>query len=136
MSSCLRSSQGGRQECLPQIKDALSPAAPKFPFCPKTTCGARAVVVQYARVGQSARPFCVHSRRTSMSRVATPPQTQPTTTNQVKVPHEKIAMRAYEKWCKRGRPQGTDKQDWYEAERELRAELRSPRHTLSTPTRR
>jgi hypothetical protein len=40
----------------------------------------------------------------------------------VKIPHEKIAMRAYEKWCKRGRPQGTDKQDWIEAEAELRAE--------------
>jgi hypothetical protein len=38
------------------------------------------------------------------------------------IPHEKIAMRAYEKWCKRGRPQGTDKQDWVEAEAELRAE--------------
>jgi hypothetical protein len=41
----------------------------------------------------------------------------------VKVPHEKIAMRAYEKWCQRGRPQGTDKQDWMEAEAELRAEM-------------
>jgi hypothetical protein len=40
------------------------------------------------------------------------------------IPHEKIAMRAYEKWCKRGRPQGTDKQDWAEAEAELRAESR------------
>jgi hypothetical protein len=38
------------------------------------------------------------------------------------VPHDKIAMRAYEKWCKRGRPHGTDKQDWMEAERELREE--------------
>jgi hypothetical protein len=38
------------------------------------------------------------------------------------IPHEKIAMRAYEKWCKRGRPHGTDKQDWLEAEAELRAE--------------
>jgi hypothetical protein len=38
------------------------------------------------------------------------------------IPHDKIAMRAYEKWCKRGRPQGTDKQDWVEAEAELRME--------------
>jgi len=38
------------------------------------------------------------------------------------IPHEKIAMRAYEKWCKRGRPHGTEKQDWAEAEAELRAE--------------
>ena len=72
-----------------------------------------------------------------MSRVATPPQTQPaSTTNPVKVPHEKIAMRAYEKWCKKGRPQGTDKQDWYEAERELRAEMGTQSQPSSTPTRR
>ena len=55
-----------------------------------------------------------------MSRVVTPTPTQPGT---MKVPHEKIAMRAYEKWCKRGRPLGTDQQDWVEAERELRAEM-------------
>jgi hypothetical protein len=40
------------------------------------------------------------------------------------ISHDKIAMRAYEKWCKRGRPQGTDKQDWIEAEAELRAETK------------
>lgn len=38
------------------------------------------------------------------------------------VSHEKIAMRAYEKWLKRGCPQGSDKQDWHEAERELQEE--------------
>jgi hypothetical protein len=38
------------------------------------------------------------------------------------VPHDKIAMRAYEKWVKRGRQHGRDKQDWLEAEAELRAE--------------
>jgi hypothetical protein len=43
------------------------------------------------------------------------------------IPHEKIAMRAYEKWVKRGRPQGTDVQDWIEAEAELKKE-----HGLST----
>ena len=56
----------------------------------------------------------------AMSRVSTPPTP---TTNSTKVPHEKIAMRAYEKWCKRGRPHGNDKQDWNEAEAELRMEL-------------
>jgi hypothetical protein len=52
-----------------------------------------------------------------------PTQSKQPTGQQSKVPHEKIAMRAYEKWCKRGRPQGTDKQDWLEAERELQAEM-------------
>jgi hypothetical protein len=56
-----------------------------------------------------------------MSRVATPtpPSTTPTT---AKIPHEKIAQRAYDKWVKRGRPTGTEVQDWLEAEAELRAE--------------
>jgi hypothetical protein len=57
-----------------------------------------------------------------MSRVSTPnAPTSPTTTS-VRVPHDKIAMRAFEKWCKRGRPHGTDRQDWLEAEAELKAE--------------
>jgi hypothetical protein len=44
------------------------------------------------------------------------------------VPDEKIALRAYEKWCKRGRPTATDdKHDWLEAERELRAEMAAER---------
>jgi hypothetical protein len=39
------------------------------------------------------------------------------------IPHEKIAKRAYEKWCQRGCKHGTDQQDWHEAEAELRAEI-------------
>ena len=59
-----------------------------------------------------------------MSRVSSPSTTsqqqQPST--MVRIPHDKVAMRAYEKWCQRGRPQGTHVQDWLEAERELQAE--------------
>jgi hypothetical protein len=62
------------------------------------------------------------SRRTSMSRTVTPPVAQPSTP-QVKLPQEKIAMRAYEKWLKQGQPQGRDVQNWLEAEAELRAEF-------------
>jgi Protein of unknown function (DUF2934) len=54
--------------------------------------------------------------------VTSSPSTMP---HQEAIPHEKIAMRAYDKWCKRGCPPGTDKQDWAEAEAELRAEARS-----------
>jgi hypothetical protein len=68
-----------------------------------------------------------------MSRVVTPPTTPPTP-SQVKIPHEKIAMRAYEKWVKRGRPNGSDRQDWLEAEAELRVEY--ARTPGATPTRR
>jgi hypothetical protein len=56
-----------------------------------------------------------------MSRVAAPP-VGPSAAS-LKIPHEKIAMRAYEKWCKRGQPHGTHMQDWLEAERELQAEF-------------
>jgi len=70
-----------------------------------------------------------------MSRVVTPPPAQPAMP-QLKIPHDKICMRAYEKWIQRGRPQGTHLQDWYEAEAELRAEYsRNPRG-MGTPTRR
>jgi hypothetical protein len=58
----------------------------------------------------------------NMSKVVTPPLAQSAST--LKIPHEKIAMRAYEKWCQRGRPQhGTALQDWIEAENELKSEF-------------
>jgi hypothetical protein len=64
----------------------------------------------------------------AMSRVATPPKgpSMVTPTAPVKIPSEKIAMRAYEKWCQRGCPHGNDQQDWFEAERELLSETRGP----------
>jgi hypothetical protein len=62
-----------------------------------------------------------------MSRAATPPQTQPMPPqqagNQLKIPHDKIAMRAYEKWVKRGKQPGNPEKDWHEAEAELKAEF-------------
>ncbi len=64
-----------------------------------------------------------------MSRVTTPPTAQPATQPPMmaaKIPHERIAMRAFEKWVKRGRPQGTALQDWMEAEAELMKELGRP----------
>jgi Protein of unknown function (DUF2934) len=59
------------------------------------------------------------SRTMSSTTSATPQQQQGTTS----IPREKIAQRAYEKWCKRGKPHGTDKQDWTEAEIEIKAEM-------------
>ena len=64
-----------------------------------------------------------------MSRSVTPPQSQPLQPNPpptgslLKIPHERIAMRAYEKWVNRGRPVGSPVQDWLEAEKELRSEF-------------
>jgi hypothetical protein len=57
-----------------------------------------------------------------MSRVSTQQPGQMGSTHQGHIPHERIASRAYDKWCKRGRPHGQDRQDWLEAESELRAE--------------
>lgn len=37
--------------------------------------------------------------------------------------HEQVANRAYGLWEARGKPDGTDREDWFEAERRLRAEL-------------
>jgi hypothetical protein len=70
-----------------------------------------------------------------MSRVVTPPPAPPTSP-QVRIPHDKIAMRAYEKWVKRGRPHGSDVQDWMEAEAELKSEYARSGSMHSTPTRR
>jgi hypothetical protein len=58
-----------------------------------------------------------------MSRVVTPPLAQPTSIPQGPIPQDKIALRAYEKWIKRGRPEGTQMLDWLEAENELKAEM-------------
>ena len=61
-----------------------------------------------------------------MSRTVTPQQSHPSNAGSMttmKVPQDKIAQRAYEKWCKRGCQHGSDKQDWLEAEAELRAEM-------------
>lgn len=57
-----------------------------------------------------------------MSRITTPNPTLPAAPT-VKVPQEKIAQRAHEKWVKRGRQHGRDAQDWLEAEAELRMEM-------------
>jgi hypothetical protein len=65
-----------------------------------------------------------------MSRVLSTPTTQPqqatgTMRSGTLPTQEQIAKRAYEKWVKRGRPQGTHQQDWYEAEMEIKREMAS-----------
>jgi hypothetical protein len=43
----------------------------------------------------------------------------------VVIPHEAIALRAYQKFLARGCQHGNDWADWFEAERELKAELQN-----------
>ena len=63
-----------------------------------------------------------------MSRTATPTTTPQTAKPAMQagatmVPTEKIAMLAYQKWVKAGCKHGCDKQHWYEAEMELKAQM-------------
>jgi hypothetical protein len=71
-----------------------------------------------------------------MSRVVTPPAAKPVMPHAKTVPPDKIAMRAYEKWVKRGYKHGRDQQDWLEAEAELRAEFGMSTGSAATTSRR
>ena len=42
------------------------------------------------------------------------------------IPPEQIAVRAYENWVARGKPAGTDREDWFEADRQLQEEIKHP----------
>jgi hypothetical protein len=59
----------------------------------------------------------------SKGSVATASPPQSVSAAQSKQLHELVAKRAYEKWCKRGRPCGTHLQDWFEAEQEVMKEM-------------
>jgi hypothetical protein len=39
--------------------------------------------------------------------------------------HDQIAVRAYELWEAQGRPEGTDRENWFEAEQQLRVKIES-----------
>lgn len=70
-----------------------------------------------------------------MSRVVTP--AAPATGIQpIKVPLDKVAQRAYEKWVKGGMRHGRDVHDWLEAEAELRTEMSRTSIHASAPGRR
>ena len=64
-----------------------------------------------------------------MSRsTTTAPQTgkatqTPAATQQTGLPLDKVAALAYQKWVKKGCKHGSDKQDWLEAEAEVKAEM-------------
>jgi Protein of unknown function (DUF2934) len=58
----------------------------------------------------------------SPSRTAPEPRTTPApTATTPEVTREAIAKLAFQKWQKRGSPNGEDQRDWYEAERELKS---------------
>jgi hypothetical protein len=49
--------------------------------------------------------------------------TQPATMTPSSGLSEKVAARAYQKWLQKGCKHGNDKQDWLEAEAEIKAEM-------------
>lgn len=65
----------------------------------------------------------------SRSSTTSAPQTTKATTTpqpaqaQSSVPTDKVAMLAYQKWIKAGCKHGCDKQHWFEAEAEIKAEM-------------
>lgn len=76
-----------------------------------------------------------------MSRVMTQPtpqspQMMPQGKGPMMLTHDMIAKRAYEKWCKRGRPIGSPMQDWLEAEAELKREMGMMAQSGVTPGQR
>ncbi len=76
------------------------------------------------------------SRTTSAPKSSTTPAPAPTQAAAPALAPEKIAMRAYEKWCERGCPHGTDQQDWHDAEQELRGQSASPAKQAQQQTQR
>jgi len=50
-------------------------------------------------------------------------KSRPATTTGPKITHDQIARRAHEIWVKQGCKHGQDKDHWFEAERQLKAEL-------------
>lgn len=53
-------------------------------------------------------------------RTSTKPRPAPTSGN---IAHDQIAKRAHELWVKQGCRHGQDQEHWFEAERQLKAEL-------------
>jgi Protein of unknown function (DUF2934) len=75
-----------------------------------------------------SRTTTSNAPQTGKSILTPPPSQQPNG-----LPPEKVAARAYQKWLQGGCKHGCDKQNWFEAEQELKAELA---RTGSTAARR
>jgi hypothetical protein len=46
----------------------------------------------------------------------------PMDSREARFSHSDVASRAYERWQRRGRPEGSAEDDWFEAERELESQ--------------
>ncbi len=71
--------------------------------------------------GDAARPLAAVGSETSAAPVPQDPASRGGTSLGPPPTHEQIAVRAHQLWEDRGRPAGTDREDWFEAERQLRS---------------
>jgi hypothetical protein len=75
---------------------------------------------------QDVKPRSPAAATTSVARGVVTPPTSPA---QVGPVNDLIRQRAYEKWLKRGRPANSSLKDWFDAEAEVKAEMRAGRKT-------
>jgi hypothetical protein len=96
-------------------------------FFTKVPCHRVGNMVKCRKGGEMARPDQMSFIREDSMSTRTSPQASTTPSPQAnQLPQEKVAMRAYQKWCQRGCPHGSHLEDWLQAEAELRAEMSKP----------
>ncbi len=78
-------------------------------------------------MANSAQDAKHRSPATATTTVARGGVTLPTSPAQVGPVHDLICQRAYEKWLKRGRPANSSLKDWFDAEADIKAEMRAGR---------
>ena len=80
------------------------------------------------REGDKGRPRDSGGGRQRTEAVPSRPETHASPASQTAPAptDEQIAVRAYENWEARGRPAGTDREDWFEADRQLQEEIKHP----------
>jgi ribonuclease I len=78
------------------------------------------------REGEKAGPGNSGGTGQRTGAVPKSPASQASPTSSTVPTHEQIAVRAYENWEARGRPAGTDQEDWFEADRQLQAAIKYP----------
>jgi hypothetical protein len=81
---------------------------------------------QTAPTSQKTEPASVRPPASSLPR-ATAAREVPASHSSAGAPsptHAQISARAYQLWERKGRPDGTDLEDWFEAERQLQTGLR------------
>jgi hypothetical protein len=74
-----------------------------------------------SREGSTASPRSSGRPEKSPSAGTDVPATRPVPEVGPSPTHHQIAVRAYQIWEDKGRPDGSDREDWFEAERLLRA---------------